>query len=84
MLWYGRDPPNLHGLSQHAYDSLSYPVTLQARLAELQDFVHANITQAAASQMSYMICTNCWQVGSQIGGGMGCYICEKSCKYRNP
>ena len=52
MLLYGKDPPNLHGLSQHAYDSLSYPATLQARLAELQDFVHANITQAAASQKS--------------------------------
>jgi len=52
MLLYGKDQPNLHGLRQHAYDSLSYPATLQARLAELQDFAHANITQAAASQKS--------------------------------
>lgn len=35
MLLYGKDPPNLRGLSQHAYNSLSHPATLQARLAEL-------------------------------------------------
>jgi len=52
VLLYGKDPPNLYWLSQHAYDSLSYPATLQARLAELQDFVHTNITQVAASQKS--------------------------------
>ena len=81
MLLYGKDPPNLYGLSQHAYDSLSYPATLQARLAELQDFVHANITQAATSQSSsyesavfqaravcLAFCTNCRQVRSQMGG----------------
>ena len=50
LLLFGKDPPNLHGLSQHAYDSLSHSATLQARLAELQDSVHANIVQAAANQ----------------------------------
>ena len=33
MLLYRKDLPNLHGLSQHTYDSLSYPAILQARLA---------------------------------------------------
>ena len=31
---------------------LSYPAHLQARLAELQDFVHINLTQAAHLQKS--------------------------------
>ena len=49
---HGRDPPTLQGATQLAYDSLSYPVVIQARLSKLQDFVHANIAQAAANQKS--------------------------------
>ena len=52
LLLYGRDPPALQGATQLAYDSLSYPAVIQARLAELQDFVHANTAQAAANQKS--------------------------------
>ena len=47
LLLYGRDPPALQRISQLAYDSISYPAVIQAKLAELQDFVHANIAQAA-------------------------------------
>ena len=48
----GRDPPTLQGATQLAYDSLSYAAVIQARLAELQDFVDANIAPAAANQKS--------------------------------
>lgn len=48
LLLYGRHPPS-HQLQQHlAYDSLSYPAHIRHRLAELQDFVHANLTQASS------------------------------------
>ena len=50
LLLYGRDPPALQGVTQLAFDSLSYPAVTQARLAELQDFVHANIAKSAANQ----------------------------------
>jgi len=50
LLVYGRDPPALQGTTQSAYDSLSYPAVVQAKLAELQDFVHANLAQAASNQ----------------------------------
>ena len=50
MLLYGKK--NLQAVSQHAYNSQSYPATLQARLTEFQDFVYTSITQAAASQKS--------------------------------
>jgi len=49
LLLYGRDPPALQGVSQLAYDSLSYLAIIQAKLAELQDFVHANIAEAASN-----------------------------------
>lgn len=50
---YGRHPPS-HQLHQHlAYDSLSYPAHIRRRLAELQDFIHANLTQAACKQKTY-------------------------------
>jgi len=50
LLLYGRDPPALQRISQLAYDSISYPAVIQTKLAELQDFVHANIAQAASNQ----------------------------------
>ena len=53
LLLYGRDPP-LHQLQQHlAYDSLSYPAHIRHKLAVLQDFVHANLTQEASRQKTY-------------------------------
>ena len=53
LLLYGRHPP-AHQLQQHlAYDSLSYPAHIRHRLAELQDFVHANLSQAASRQKTY-------------------------------
>ena len=50
LLLYGRDPSALQGTTQFAYDSLSYPAVVQAKLAELQNFVHANIAQVASNQ----------------------------------
>jgi len=35
---------------QLGYDTLSYPAQLQAKLSELQDLVHSNLTQSAHSQ----------------------------------
>ena len=53
LLLHGRHPP-AHQLQQHlAYDSLSYPAHIRHRLAELQDFVHANLSQAASRQKTY-------------------------------
>ena len=59
LLLYGRDPP-LHQLQQHlAYDSLSYPAHIRHKLAELQDFVHTNLTQEASRHKTYYDhCTN--------------------------
>jgi len=51
-LLYGRDPPTYQPTKQVVYDSLSYPAQIQARLAELQDFVHTNIAQATGNQKS--------------------------------
>ena len=54
LLLYGRHPPSQQQLQdQLAYDSLSYPAHIQSKLAELHDFVHANLTQAASSQKTY-------------------------------
>ena len=53
LLLYGRHPTPSQLATQLGYDSLSYPAHLQAKLAELQDFVHTNLTQAAYSQKSY-------------------------------
>ena len=50
LLLYGRHPPSNQLQKQLAYDSLSYPAHIQSRLAELQDFVHTNLTQAASNQ----------------------------------
>jgi len=52
LLLYGRDPPTYQLSKQVAYDSLSYPTQIQASLEESQDFVHANIAQAASNQKS--------------------------------
>ena len=59
LLLCGRNPP-LHQLQQHlAYDSLSYPAHIRHKLAELQDFVHTNLTQEASRQKNYYDhCTN--------------------------
>ena len=53
LLLYGRYPNQCQLATQFGYDSLSYPAQLQAKLSELQDFVHTNLTQAACSQKSY-------------------------------
>ena len=53
LLLYGRHPPSQQLQDQLAYDSLSYPAHIQSKLAELHDFVHANLTQAASSQKTY-------------------------------
>ena len=53
LLLYGRHPTPCPVAKQLGYDSLSYPAQLQARLAELQDFVHTNLTQAAHLQKSH-------------------------------
>ena len=37
LLLYGRDLPTYQPTKQVAYDSLSYPAQIRARLAELQD-----------------------------------------------
>ena len=53
LLLYGRQPAPCPLATQLGYDLLSYPAHLQARLAELQDFVHTNLTQAAHLQKSH-------------------------------
>ena len=50
---YGRQPAPCPLATQLGYDLLSYPAHLQARLTELQDFVHTNLTQAAHLQKSH-------------------------------
>ena len=52
LLLYGRQPAPCQFATQLGYDLLSYPAHLQARLAELQNFVHTNLTQAAHLQRS--------------------------------
>ena len=46
-------PATCQSATQLGYDLLSYPAHLQARLSELQDFVHTNLTQATCSQKFY-------------------------------
>ena len=50
MLLYGRHPTPYPSAAQLGYDTLSYPAQIQAKLSELQDFVHSNLTQSAQSQ----------------------------------
>ena len=50
MLLYGRQPMSGPMATQLGYDSLSYSAQIQSRLAELRDFVHTQLTQAAHSQ----------------------------------
>jgi len=91
MLLYGRDPPALQGIAQSAYDCLSYPAEVQAKLAELQDFIHANIAQAASNQKAaYDQLTSsdkgspysflCLQLvsWSLLVRGMGCKVLKRS------
>ena len=53
LLLYGRHPTPCPLATQLGYDTLSYPAQIQVKLAELQDFVHSNLTQAAHSQKCY-------------------------------
>jgi len=50
LLLHGRDPPTFQREKQLAFDPYAYSVTVQAKLAELKDFVHSNIAQAAHNQ----------------------------------
>ena len=50
MLLYGRQPMPGPMATQLGYDSQSYQARIQSRLAELRDFVHTQLTQAAHSQ----------------------------------
>ena len=50
LLLYGRNPTPQPLVTQLGYDTLSYPAQIQAKLSELQDFVHSNLTQSAHSQ----------------------------------
>ena len=50
LLLYCRHPTPCLLATQQGHDSLSYPTNIQAKLAELQDFVHTNLTQAACLQ----------------------------------
>ena len=52
LLLYGRQPAPCQLPTQLGYDLICYPAHLQARLAELQDFVHKNLTQTAHLQKS--------------------------------
>ena len=51
-IFNGRQPAPCQPETQLGYDLLSYPAHLQARLSELQDFAHTNLTQAACLQKS--------------------------------
>ena len=58
LLLYGRHPSPCPMATQLGYDPQSYLAQIQARLAELQDFVHTNISKAACSQkLHYDQCT---------------------------
>ncbi|KAL5481615.1 hypothetical protein EMCRGX_G021810 [Ephydatia muelleri] len=53
VLMFGREPRS-NDLSPHiAFDTNSYQGYLQAKLAELRDFVDANMVQAGAAQKTY-------------------------------
>ena len=47
---YGHNPSPTPFSKSNKFDSLSYPAHLQAKLAELHDFVEANLTEAAHHQ----------------------------------
>ena len=49
-LMFGREPRSTNLLPPVAFDTNSYQDYLQAKLAELQDFVEANTVQAGAAQ----------------------------------
>jgi len=50
LLMYGRNPSSTPFSKSNAFDSLSYPAHLQAKFAELHDFVEANLAEAAQHQ----------------------------------
>ena len=50
VLMFGREPRSNDLLPHFAFDTNSYQGYLQAKLAELQDFVEANTVQAGAAQ----------------------------------
>ena len=50
LLMYGCNPSSTPFSKSNKFDSPSYPAHLQAKLAELRDFVEANLTEAAHHQ----------------------------------
>ena len=50
LLMYGRNPSSTPFSKSTAFDSLSYPAHLRAKLAELRDFVETNLAAAARNQ----------------------------------
>lgn len=53
VLMYGRDPTPVPFSTQAAFDPVSFPAHLQAKLAEMHDFVEANLAQAAHHQKRF-------------------------------
>jgi len=97
LLLYGREPPTFQRKKQLAFDPHAYSAKIQAKLAELQDFVHTNIALANRNQKLYMTNTQAprhlnkenlfgspfqWQANWILDGrGMGCKISEESYQY---
>ena len=50
LLMYGRNPSSTPFSKSPAFDTLSYPAHLRAKIAELRDFVETNLAAAAHSQ----------------------------------
>lgn len=50
LLMYGRNPSSTPFSKSPAFDALSYPAHLQAKFAELHDFVETNLAAAAHNQ----------------------------------
>lgn len=50
QLMYGREPKFTAFLDSTAFDATTYQGNLQAKLAELRDFVQANLSEAATRQ----------------------------------
>ena len=47
---YGKSPKPLPFEQLNSFDSISYPSHLQAKLAEMRDFVEANLVESANRQ----------------------------------
>jgi len=50
LLLYGRNPTSYPMATQVGYDTSLCPAQIQAKLSELHDFVHSNLTQSAHLQ----------------------------------